>query len=233
MGLILKIIIVLIILGIVIEAFEKVTGINITDGSGEEKPKEPEKVLSPLERELQEIKQDSYGHTKKIIGYIIELYDKPYVEMESAWSSVNIEKIVSKYIDNQLLFSEKYEGHVIDLSGTIETIGKEGKLVYVNIGDGSYYHRSGRSGDGVKQLVTCYLDENDMNNESYKNIVLNMRPGTIVTIVGVLYVGRFVGFELHGSTLIEVDGTVPENVMSIAVNAIYDKYDTGSEDTSC
>lgn len=224
---ILKIIFFLFLLGLVITIFEKVTGINITGDSesGVERPEE--KVLSPLEKELEEIKPGVFGRTKKIINYIIQFYKQPYVNMGDSWSSASIETIISKYIDNQLLFSEKYEEHVIDLAGNVETIGKDGENVYLSIGDSSYYHRSGTSGEGVKQLIKCYISRPDFEDDDYKNLVLNMRPGAEVVLVGVLVKGRMYRntFELRGTTLIEVNGVVPNRIMSIVVNSIYRKYE--------
>lgn len=142
--------------------------------------------------------------------------------MGSSWSSASIETIVSKYIDNQLLFSEKYGEHVIDLAGNVETIGMDGGDVYLSIGNGEYYYRS--SGESVKQLIKCYISRSDMEDDDYKNLILNMRPGAEVVVVGVLLKNRYSAFELRGTTLIEVNGVVPDRIMSIVVNSIYRKY---------
>lgn len=226
---ILKIIVFLFLLGLVITIFEKITGINITgDSENEEKigEEKEEKVLSPLEKELEEIKPGVYGHAKKIVNYIIKFYKPPYIDMGDSWSSASIETIISKYIDNQLLFSEKYEGHVIDLAGNVETIGKEGANVYLSIGDSSYYHRSGTSGESVRQLIKCYISKSDLESDDSKNLVLNMRPGAEVVLVGVLVKGRLRNeFELRETTLIEANGVVPDGIMNIAVNSIYRKYE--------
>ena len=125
-----------------------------------------------------------------------------------------------------MLFSEKYEDHVILLTGDVETIGKDGDRVYISIGNGSYYKRSGTSGESVKQLIECYLDKQDMEDDNYKNLVLNMRPGSEVTLVGVLSKEKYGGFKLYGSTLIETAGVVPNRIMNIAVNSIYRKYES-------
>ena len=183
----------------------------------------------------------NYSDVAYITEYRGELADRydihlEYVEMGGLWSSVSIDTIVSKYIDNQLLFSEKYEDHVIDLTGSVETIGKDGENVYISIGDGNYYHRSGTSGESVKKLIECYLDKSDMENDNYKNLVLNMRPGAEVTLVGVLKKERYGGFKLYGTTLIEANGVVPDRIMNIAVNSIYEKYESdenGNEDADC
>lgn len=183
-------------------------------------------MLSPLEKELEEINPGVYGRAKKIVNYIIRFYKPPYIDMGDSWSSASIETIVSKYIDNQLLFSEKYEEHVIDLAGNVETIGKDGEDVYLSIGNGEYYYRSGSSGESVKQLIKCYISRPDLEDDDYKNVVLNMRPGAEVVVVGVLVKRRLEsGFELRGTTLIEVNGVVPDRIMSIVVNSIYRKYE--------
>jgi hypothetical protein len=235
MGFILKVIIFLFLLSLVISIFEKVTGINITGDSEEEEEQEKmAKVLSPLEKELEKIKQGSYGRAKELVKYVITLYKEPYVEMGDSWSSVSIDTIVSKYLDNQLLFAEKYEDHVIDLEGTVETIGKNGDDVYISIGNDKYYRISGRSGESVNQLIECYLDKSDMDNENYKNLVVNMRPGAKVTLVGVLHKPNHYGpFKLYGTTLIEVNGVVPDRIMNIAVNSIYKKYESENDETEC
>lgn len=235
MGFILKAFVILFLLGLAITIFEKVTGINITgDSEKEETPEKIEKELSPLEKELEKVKPGAYGRAKEIARYVVTLYEKPYVEMGGLCSSVSIDTIVSKYIDNQLLFSEKYENHVIDLVGSVETIGKIDENVYISIGNGKYYNRSGTSGESVKQLIECYLDKNDMENDNYKNLVLNMRPGAEVTLVGVLKKPRHNNFKLYGTTLIEADGVVPDSIMNIAVNSIYEKYETDeNENPEC
>lgn len=225
MGLILKIIIGFFVLGLIITIFEKITGINITGDEKEIEEIEEEKEYSPLEKDLQEIKPGTYGRYKKIAKYVISFYKNPYVELGSAWSSASIETIVSKYLDNQLLFSEKYEDHVIDLTGKVETIGKEDENIYISIGNGGYYHRSGTSSDSVKQLIKCYLDKSDMEDDNYKDLVLNMRPGVEVTLVGVLKKERYGGFELLGTTIIEVGGIVPDGIMDAVVDLIYEKYE--------
>lgn len=235
MGFILKVLVILFLLGLAITIFEKVTGINITgDSEKEETPEKIEKVLSPLEKELEKVKPGAYGRAKEIAQYVVTFYKKPYVEMGGLWSSVSIDTIVSKYIENQLLFSEKYEDHVIDLTGSVETIGKDGENVYISIGDGNYYHRSGTSGESVKKLIECYLAKSDMENDNYKNLVLNMRPGAEVTLVGVLKKERYGGFKMYGTTLIEANGVVPDGIMNIAVNSIYEKYETDeNENAEC
>lgn len=226
MGFILKVIIILWLLGLAITFFEKVTGINITDDPEEKEEIEEEKVLSPLEKELEEIRTNTYKRAKTIVKYIVPFYKQPYVNLGDSWSSASIDTIVSKYIDNQLLFSEKYEEHVIDLAGTVETIGNDLWGVYLSIGNGHYYSRSGTSGESVKQLINCYIDENDMENDDYKNLLLNMRPGAEVVLVGVLCKRSFLEFRLRGTTLIEVNGIVPDRTMNIAMNVIYKKYET-------
>ena len=232
MGFILKVIIFLFLLGLAITIFENVTGINITgDSEKEEEQEKVEKVLSPLEKELEKIKQGSYGRAKEIVKYVVALYKKPYAEMGDLWSSVNISTIVSKYMDNQLLFAEKYEDHVIDLEGNVATIGKDGDDVYISIGNGKHYGLV-TSGGSVKQLIECYLDKNDMENENYKNLVVNMRPGAEVTLVGVLHKEKYGGFTLYGTTLIEVNGVVPDRIMNIAVNSIYEKYETDENENT-
>lgn len=225
MGFILKVIVILILLGAVITIFEKVTGINLTGDWEEEQSEKMERELTPLERELEKVKKASDERAKEIVQYVVLLYKKPYVEMGNPGSSVSIDTIVSKYLDNQLLFSEKYNDHVIDLKGNVETIGKNGDSVYISIGDGAYYQRCGTSGESVKQHIECYLDKDDMENDNYKNLVLNMRPGAEVTLVGTLYKEQYGGFRLSASTLIEVNGVVPDMTMNIAVNSIYEKYE--------
>lgn len=226
MGLILKILIGLFVLGLAITIFEKVTGINITGDAENEEENEEEKVYSPLEIELKKIEPGAYGRAEEIAKYVIPLYKKPRAELGTFMSSTSIETIVSKYIDNQLFFSEKYEDHVIALTGKVETIGKDNnENVYISIGDGHYYYRSGTSGESVKQLIECYINNSDMEDDNFKDLVLNMRPGVEVTLVGVLSKERYGGgFNLYGTTLIEVGGIVPDRIMNIAVNSIYEKY---------
>ena len=231
MGLIWKI-----ILGM-ITIFEKITGIDVTDFTDDTTEAEEVKCVeiksSPLEVELQGIKPGAYGRCKKIAKYMISFYNKPYADLGglSIMSSASIKTIVSKYLDNELLFSEQYEDHVIDLTGKVETIGKEGENVYISIGDGELYYRNGTSSKGVKQLIKCYLDKSDMEDDNYKELVLNMRPGMEVTLVGVLRKERYNGyamggFELYGTTLIEVEGIVPDGIMDIIVDMICQKYET-------
>ena len=191
-----------------------------------ESPENQEPVISPLEVALSEIKPGAFGRAKNIAMYLVSLYDAPYVELGSNMSCASIKKIVTKYIDNQLLFSEEYENHVIDLSGIAETIGKEDNTVYISIGDGRYYHREGTSGDSVKQLIKCYIDAEDMEDDNYKKLILNMRPGTPVTLVGVLGKDKYSGFILQESTLIEVDDIVPDCIMEVAEGIIHEIYDT-------
>lgn len=183
-------------------------------------------VLSPLEKALEEIKSGAFGRAKKIAMYVVSLYSKPYVEMGGDWSCTSIETIVSKYLNNQLLFSEEYENHVIALEGTVETIGKIDGTVYLSIGDGEYCHISGTSGENVKRLIECYLDKKDMEDIEFKNIIMNMKPGAEVTLVGVLKKGKYGSFKLHGTTLIEVDDVVPDRIMRMAKHAIYKEYES-------
>lgn len=231
-----------ILLGIAITIFEKVTGINITGNSEKEETNETtkkeeneaskeEKVYSPLECELKEIETHTYGRAKKISEYVIPLYKEPYAEIGGFMSSTTIETIVSKYLDNQLLFSEKYNDHVIVLTGRAETIGKEGEDIYISIGNGKSYHRSGTTSESAEQLIMCYLDKSDMEDESFKNFVMSMRPGEEVTLVGILKEpsSRWAPFKLYSTTLIEADGVVPNRIMNIAVNSIYKKYQTADD----
>ncbi len=215
-----EIIVILIVIGIGINIFQKVTGVNLTGDKEEPEKPEPEKVLSPLEEELEEIKAGSSGKTKKIAQYVALLYNQPYVDM-GGYTSVTIDTIVSRYLDNQLLFSEEYENHVIDLIGYVGTIGKDGENVYLSIGDGHYYDKTGES---VRQLIKCYLDNNDMEDENYKKTILNMRPSARVILVGILKKEKYGDFVLYETTVIEVDWVVPDMVMNIAENIIYKKY---------
>ena len=124
-----------------------------------------------------------------------------------------------------MLFSEKYEEHVIILAGKVETIGKKGDNVYISIGDGEYYKRCGTSGESAQQLIECYLVKSDMEDDNYKDLVLNMRPGVEVTLVGVLSTSEYdSAFKLRTTRLIEVGGIVPDIIMNFAVNSIYNKY---------
>ena len=113
MGFIVKVFIFLFLLGLAITIFENVTGINITGDAENKENEKIEKKMTPLEKELEEIKSGTYGRAKEIAKYVIPLYEKPYVDMGGLFSGTSISTIVSKYIDNQLLFSEKYEDHVI------------------------------------------------------------------------------------------------------------------------
>ncbi len=195
---------------------------------GEEEAKKKKQVsppLSPLEEALEKIKPGAYGRAKKLAMYVVPLYTKPYADFGGYSHCASINSIVSKYIDNQLLFSEEYENHVIDLSGTVETIGKEDETVYISIGDGSYYYRSGRSGEGVKQLIECQIYKKDMEDINYKNLILNMRPGAEVTLVGVLLKEKYGGFKLSSARLIESNGVAPDFIMGIAKSSIYKKYE--------
>lgn len=226
-----EIIVILIVLGIGINIFQKVTGVNLTGDKEKEESEEPEKVLSPIEEELQELKNPLTG-VKKIATYVDllydypELYDYPDIDMCNLYTSVTIDTIVSKYLNNQLLFSEKYENHVTDLTGTVGTIGKDEEKIYLSIGDGHFYQVEGESGgESVRELIKCYLDKEDMEDDSYKSLILNMRPGAMVTLVGVLKKARYgSGFELHRAKLIKVNQTVPDRIMNIVENMVYERY---------
>lgn len=230
MGFILKVFVFLFLLGLAITIFEKVTGINITGDADQGAQEKEQKVLSPLEKELEKVEPGYYNRAKEIAKYVILSYTKPYVDMGSMWSSTTIETIVSKYIDNQLLFSEKYENYVIDLTEKVETIGKDGEKIYFQLGNGSYYSRSGTSGKSICQNIKCYLYKDDFEDDNYKNMVLNIRPGTEVTLVGVLGSYNYRNFELFTTRLIEADGVVPDIMLNIAVNRIYEKYNTESNE---
>lgn len=148
--------------------------------------------------------------------------------MNDLWYSTSIDAIVSKYLDNQLLFSEKYDDHVIVLTGRAETIGKDDENIYISIGDGKSYYRCGTASESAEQRIKCYLCKSDMEDANYKDLVLSMRPGVEVTLVGVLKEprSRFAAFSLYGTTIIEAGGVVPDRIMDIAVNSIYEKYET-------
>ena len=236
MGTIIKIIIILYILGLIIAIFEKVTGINLTgDEETKEKTKseiEPPQIYSPLEKELKEIEPGAYERIKKITEYIVTLYNKPCVEMENWKSSIDVRTILSKYLDNQLSFSEKYNGHVIVLAGRVKTVGKDEKSTYICIVDNSEDYAN----VSINRVITCHLDHSVMEDENCKNIILNIRPGIKVILTGVLKEPRDVGFlkgagevncygfSLRLSMLIEADGVVPQLVMDLAEDLIREKY---------
>ncbi len=229
MELILKIVVGFLLLCVAISVFEKVTGINITgDAEGEmkkEEQKEP-KEYSPMEIELNNLKPGVYGRAEAVAKYIVPLYKKPLAQF-GVFMSTDIDTIVSKYLDNQLLFSEKYENHVIVLNGKIETIGKKDNEVYLAIGNGEYYKRSGTAGESVKKLIECYLNKPDMEDDKYKDLILKMRPGSEVTVVGVLKKAKYSNsFELEATIVLETEGVVPGRIMYIAQNEINKKYNT-------
>lgn len=226
MGLILVIIIVIIALRVLGQIGESDSTDNLT--KREEKREEIVEELSPLEQELETIKPGAYKRARRLAQYLASCYQVEYVDMGKADSSASLDTMVSEYLKNQLYFSENYINHVIDLSGVVETIKMEGEYVAICLGDGNYYRGSGTAGDAVRQRIRCYIkvDSPDMKNQNYKDLILNMRPGAKVTLVGVLDKQEFKDFELYGTTLIEANEVVPDIVMNIAANIISKKYES-------
>lgn len=72
-----------------------------------------------------------------------------------------------------------------------------------------------------------------MEDTNYKNLVMRLRPGVEVVLVGVLKVASYgKGFELLEAILISAGGIVPEVVMNIAENSIRMKYASGENTNS-
>lgn len=234
MGFIIKVLIFCCLCRLVIIIFERVTGIKITDDTENERNKKEKKVLSPLEQELEKIKPHAPQHAEEIAKYIIPLYKKDYVRIGNSFFT-SIDTIVSKYLGNQLLFSEKYEGRIIALAGSVGTIGKNGERVFITIGDNHYCGMvsTGRpGGECVSQLIECYIDETDMEDKNYRDLVLNMKSGANVTVIGVLGKERYGEFSLYGTTIIEVNNVIPSKIMNIATNSICEKYNTENKHDS-
>lgn len=227
MGIIAIIVVGFLILGCVITIFEKVTGLNIT---GEAKATSTEFIaedeeLSPMEIEIERIRSKSYDRARVIADYIIpELYEQPQVDISTTYMS--IDEILRNYLKNQLLFSEKYEKHVIILRQKIRTIGKKGNQVYISVGDGSWYGLNNQSTEQAKNEIKCYLLKSLIDDDDdYKKEVLALQPGQTVTLVGILLTAPTSGFELHSTILVEADGTVPSPIYNWAISQIYEKYD--------
>ena len=68
------------------------------------------------------------------------------------------------------------------------------------------------------------MEETFIDDQNYKNIILNMRPHSEVILVGVLGILSIIGsaeFGLYNTTLIQANGIIPDNIMNMAVNAIH------------
>lgn len=228
---IIKVIIIIFILGVIAKVFEKITGINL---SGDDEKKTEEKKLSPLEQELKDISPGELGRDEAIAQYLIPLYNIPHVENYSFKASFGIYDLVTKYNVNQLLFAEEFENHVLIITGKAETIGLSGDKTYISMGNGRYYVNSQTTGgESVKQHIDCYINKSYMEDTNYKNLVMRLRPGVEVVLVGVLKVASYgKGFELLEAILISAGGIVPEVVMNIAENSIRMKYASGENTNS-
>lgn len=212
MGFIIKVFLILFFIWLVITIFEKITGINITNDDEEVESGEKN---SSFNAGLGDI---------EIAQYVVTLYQKPYAELKQYFPYANIDTIVNKYLQNQLFFSEEYENHVIILKDNVASIGKDDNGIYISIGNGDICSIRDSGGEYAQKIIKCYMEETFIEDQNYKNIILNMRPHSEVILVGVLGILSNIGsaeFGLYNTTLIKANGIIPDNIMNMAVNAIH------------